>query len=569
MKSLGTNSLAILFAFLINLSVAAQNVFDRIQIYEPDSGDFYWAGSLTKGNKLVFGGVISSMADSTQQLLLVETNANGQIQKQNRITLPPDSFFIATNLFKHKEGICFWGFGGTKKFFPGSNPIARRTHYTELVFYVLDSTNYNLKREGRISLPIAQNFSIVQARFKINPKGEIYGSAINQFIGTVEEYGYVANLCRQSALIKVNNQFELTLCLTENTIWKDTSKKYTQFLEVSESKEGKYIIANTAGDDNIYCFQYGYDFATLDSNGKEIHHSPIRFFHKSIVSGNTNFIYNRMPLSKYLDVLDNPFNPKEYLLMGNLGGLDSSYLHVSRIIPDTVIINASTGEKEVAFGPRELKLLAPQESIAKINSNFINSGAYGKSYCQTTNGNIIMGGMLNHLPFEKLATWPIPMRYPDTLSFWQFNSSLDIKQSYQYYDGNLNYLQAVVSHPDGGFFATGFSCSKDFTGLFPKRKPFAVYYNSEGNLVSGISKIDIKKFANIYPNPASDRVNIMLPNFNCKVDIINILGEPVWKVQCHEDKLEIETKNWAEGLYFIHVETPEKTTLVKKLLIHH
>ncbi len=80
--------------------------------------------------------------------------------------------------------------------------------------------------------------------------------------------------------------------------------------------------------------------------------------------------------------------------------------------------------------------------------------------------------------------------------------------------------------------------------------------------------VKIEPFS-IYPNPASDIVNIRFSsNKNVSVKIFNILGDLVYNKSLTPklNSLAIATDNFSKGIYIINV-TQEDTSIVKKLII--
>lgn len=71
-------------------------------------------------------------------------------------------------------------------------------------------------------------------------------------------------------------------------------------------------------------------------------------------------------------------------------------------------------------------------------------------------------------------------------------------------------------------------------------------------IVTGINEESEYNFS-IYPNPATDKLNIASPhNKILSINIFNSLGENIYSVQATSN-LQIETSNFANGLYFIQV----------------
>jgi hypothetical protein len=54
----------------------------------------------------------------------------------------------------------------------------------------------------------------------------------------------------------------------------------------------------------------------------------------------------------------------------------------------------------------------------------------------------------------------------------------------------------------------------------------------------------------IYPNPATDRINISLPKGNFDISIMDNQGRNVFNLNS-ESEITINTSNWLSGVYFV------------------
>ena len=87
---------------------------------------------------------------------------------------------------------------------------------------------------------------------------------------------------------------------------------------------------------------------------------------------------------------------------------------------------------------------------------------------------------------------------------------------------------------------------------------------------AGVSEIgEIKPVLEIYPNPVSDNLKIYfynLKNRAAKICVFNSLGEIVSVKNINRDNLELNTSNWAAGIYFIQL-TAGNYSVGKKLIV--
>ena len=69
----------------------------------------------------------------------------------------------------------------------------------------------------------------------------------------------------------------------------------------------------------------------------------------------------------------------------------------------------------------------------------------------------------------------------------------------------------------------------------------------------------------IYPNPATDVLNIASENIN-RVEVFNLAGQRVWEGQYCESEITISTNGWAPGTYMVKV-TAQGATKVEKVIV--
>ena len=74
---------------------------------------------------------------------------------------------------------------------------------------------------------------------------------------------------------------------------------------------------------------------------------------------------------------------------------------------------------------------------------------------------------------------------------------------------------------------------------------------------TGINKEFENNFS-IFPNPATDKLNIISPdNKIFSINILNSFGENIYSTKATSN-LQIETSSFASGLYFIQVNSQNK-----------
>ncbi len=88
------------------------------------------------------------------------------------------------------------------------------------------------------------------------------------------------------------------------------------------------------------------------------------------------------------------------------------------------------------------------------------------------------------------------------------------------------------------------------------------------NFVTGIENVEISNGISVYPNPANEQFTIELAgNYNkVKVTITDIAGKMVYSTTATTQKIEVNTENFAEGVYAVQIQT-ENYTETKKLIV--
>ena len=87
----------------------------------------------------------------------------------------------------------------------------------------------------------------------------------------------------------------------------------------------------------------------------------------------------------------------------------------------------------------------------------------------------------------------------------------------------------------------------------------------------GIDEVKKETSIKIFPNPASDYVNVAITSneVNKKIEIIDLLGKVVYSNTIAEDnsKLRVNTSNFLPGVYFVSVTSNNKSIRTSKIVI--
>lgn len=132
-----------------------------------------------------------------------------------------------------------------------------------------------------------------------------------------------------------------------------------------------------------------------------------------------------------------------------------------------------------------------------------------------------------------------------------------------------------------GVVADGFSCNPSFKlnpGLTPYQQINKTKSNVKNNFTipvppadpdpQGIYEINEESYVKLYPNPASDYLNIESAVVISKVFVFNSIGALVYSENIHnENHFTINTRNFANGVYSVEM-ISSKGRIIKKLVIH-
>ena len=90
------------------------------------------------------------------------------------------------------------------------------------------------------------------------------------------------------------------------------------------------------------------------------------------------------------------------------------------------------------------------------------------------------------------------------------------------------------------------------------------------NMALGLSNIESNKEIDIYPNPATNEFTIsngQLANGNAvTIKIIDVTGNLIYNTTSTNQKTEVSTKDFAPGIYFVQIQTPDFVE-TKKLVV--
>ncbi|MCG8577512.1 MAG: T9SS type A sorting domain-containing protein [Flavobacteriales bacterium] len=84
----------------------------------------------------------------------------------------------------------------------------------------------------------------------------------------------------------------------------------------------------------------------------------------------------------------------------------------------------------------------------------------------------------------------------------------------------------------------------------------------------GLQTIHLSDSWNVFPNPSNESATVIFEEAN-QISVVNLNGQVVYQnLKPTQNKLELNTSNWSEGVYFIKLQSESKTE-TKKLVVTH
>ena len=130
------------------------------------------------------------------------------------------------------------------------------------------------------------------------------------------------------------------------------------------------------------------------------------------------------------------------------------------------------------------------------------------------------------------------------------------------------YNEAGNGIGDGGFWGVKDKNNKTIISGTPSDNtfryefPFEVTYSGEG-----VESVKIINNVDIYPNPASDLINVTAENLT-KINIYNSIGQLVYSQEVNANEVKVSTDSWVNGLYYINVETKDGFKSSQKIIVN-
>ncbi len=223
----------------------------------------------------------------------------------------------------------------------------------------------------------------------------------------------------------------------------------------------------------------------------------------------------------------------------------------------------------------EMNNVSPKATLANLaltiqptpDGNYIAAGNWAKAFYPNDTSFVYVGGCLYNFSPVGDSIWLRCDTVPDGPyeNYWpEFGYTLG------------KYGGAAVS-ASGSIYAVGKTVLYD-TIMAPRSLGWLVKIDKHGcldtlcNLNTALSNIPIPNAVKLFPNPASDFLNIQISTTtlkNARGRIINLSGKVIKEVhlESHESSYQIPTYNLPSGIYFLQIQDGEGRMLTKKFVI--
>lgn len=159
--------------------------------------------------------------------------------------------------------------------------------------------------------------------------------------------------------------------------------------------------------------------------------------------------------------------------------------------------------------------------------------------------------------------------------------------SYGVIDGIYNSKDVLVVYQDSKFYFYNLLTTRLIQSIvspititkfyITKNNQSLIAYNSSGEIVvlpiGSISSVrennsESSNTTTLYPNPTSETVTVIGPEYVTSVKIINSLGMEVATQMMHNSRADINVHTWPSGVYFLQLTSP-KGIVTKKIEVIH
>ncbi len=108
----------------------------------------------------------------------------------------------------------------------------------------------------------------------------------------------------------------------------------------------------------------------------------------------------------------------------------------------------------------------------------------------------------------------------------------------------------------GGYAIAGVSGSPSFTeGINSNANNSGSFISYFENWPLSLDNVSATNCIGVYPNPANNVINVMIPAIeNSYLSVTNLIGQVVYATNCQSKTVHIDVSDWAPGMYFTHLD---------------
>lgn len=213
-----------------------------------------------------------------------------------------------------------------------------------------------------------------------------------------------------------------------------------------------------------------------------------------------------------------------------------------------------------------------------LNGNFEDKYAYDNKFRLKIQDPIsvladgILKFMVKSSEPENVSVDIVNMTNGDVLKTLTLSSSSVVQMEYKLPEAGC--YRVVIKNSKGN----GIGDSNSYWGILNSKKkemivakkgdrPFAYEYVIE--MAYGIMGVEdvTSEIVSVYPNPAKSVVNVYAENLN-KVTVFNTMGQVIYTEIADTDNLMIDVTSWANGLYYINLETRNGVKSSQKVTVN-